>query len=52
MTTLKAPSTVIIKGKRKYYSLRSTSLPIVDLVLTNSSPGIRKRKYPTLETLL
>ena len=51
-TILKAPGIVIIKGKRKYYSLRSTSLPIIDLVLTNSSPSIYKRKYPALETLL
>ena len=48
ITTLKASSTVVIKDKRKCYSLRSTSPLIVDLVLTNSSPIMHKKKCPAL----
>ena len=52
-TILKAPSTVVIKGKRKSQSLRSTrmdrtSLPIADLVAPSSLPDIHKKKRPTL----
>ena len=48
VTILKALSIVVIKGKRKCYSLRSTSLLIVDLVLTNSLSIIYKKKCPAL----
>ncbi len=47
-TTPKAPGTVVTKGKRKCHSLGSTSPPIVDLVSTNSSPVMHKKKCPAL----
>ena len=53
ITTLKIPSIVVKKGKRKGQNLRSikmggTSLLIIDLVLLNSLPIICKEKRPTL----
>ena len=48
ITTLKAFSIVVIKGKRKCYSLKSTSPPIVDLISINSLPIIYKKKCSAL----
>ena len=54
-TTLKAPGTVVTKGKGKSQSLRSTRMdgtspPIADLVSPSSSPNMRKKKRPTSGT--